>query len=1129
MGNPFGSKNQTSTGSTSGSSTTTLSPEVKAAYDRLLAQSGNLSNTSAGNPTVNSAAAGLGNLASTANPDFAAGASALTAAENPAYNTVQQYLSPYLQDVLQANIASQNEQNAEQQQGVIGNAISKGALGGNRVAVAQGELARQQDIVNQATNAGILNTGYQQAMGAAQTGQSNLINAGSGLINAGSAGTQAGLSTLLGQLGAGEFQQSAPYQNLGTLAGATSALSNSGATVSSKGTSSSTQPAGNWLSSLLGLGTSIAGMWANGGVVPHMAAGGIPSFDDMGQALSAAVSGASQLAQQQPQSDSSTQPTQQQQRGQSNIGGWLHTLFQPQGLTYQAPGQAASAVDPWGGMRAHGGVVSLRPAYGPGGFVGDNSDQAFDLGGFLGNLFQSPPSSLDQARAIAAKRSPPAIPPPDIAPEPPMPATPEGAVSAAAGASAANSAANNARYNPMGAMPNPATTPPVPATPAPSPAVPPVTDNVVPLATPRTPNPGIVAAMQPGAGVVAPQSSAVGAINAAAPAGGFPGKMTVADMNKNPGNITDSPWTRKQPGYIGHNGDFAVFATPQDGRNAQISLLNSYASSGNDTVAGMVSKWAPQAANAGTPGSTANYINYVSSRLGVDPNQPVDPSKFPQMADVMSEFETGRRASGALGPDVQSAYAGNNGNIGNIGNNGPGAGLPPSLTGNNAGNNSGASGVIPNPMSTSGQPGGGIPGGLGVTPPGGYGIPDTNQGYSTGIGQAIQSLMAGHGLNLSPDARMGLLSAGAGMLAGTSPNGFTNIGTGMQQGIDTWMKKQDLNRQNATAESDIGNQQGLLGLEGTRVGQAAQQLYLNALDTAAQIHEITPSPAGVLNINKATGDIGFKPYNEITGAPQASQNQAPVTPITQPTQGLPEAGNHADPAEGFDAEPPAQIPVNGMLMTPMGQGIASSQTSEALTQARTDYTAGRTMASQLDQMKDAFNSLPQSGPLSSGWGANERASLAKTANSILQVAGIQPYFDASTVGSYEDLNKLTTRFGFDLARTLGQREAATIVNQAQGAVPGAENTAQGFKRIVGGLEAAVQRSSDYYNFLQKWVAKTGGDVTGADEYFNSINPPEKYSNYALIQSAIHPKSQADIDNAPSGSLIYVDGKLMKKP
>src|SRR3569832_754479 len=116
----------------------------------------------AGINTINSAVG-------TAQPYFdkaaqygAAGAAPISASD------IQRYQSPYTQQVIDATQRQFADNNAQQQQQVIGNAALQGALGGDRVGVAQAELARQQKLAQDPTIAGLYNQGYTQALGAAQ-------------------------------------------------------------------------------------------------------------------------------------------------------------------------------------------------------------------------------------------------------------------------------------------------------------------------------------------------------------------------------------------------------------------------------------------------------------------------------------------------------------------------------------------------------------------------------------------------------------------------------------------------------------------------------------------------------------------------------------------------------------------------------------------------------------------------------------------------------------------------------------------------------------------------------------------------------------------------------------------------
>lgn len=78
---------------------------------------------------------------------------------------VQQYESPYTSQVVNATEKQLQLQDAQQQQGLQGNAVASGAYGGDRSAVLQSSLAGQQDVANNATIANLENAGYTQALG----------------------------------------------------------------------------------------------------------------------------------------------------------------------------------------------------------------------------------------------------------------------------------------------------------------------------------------------------------------------------------------------------------------------------------------------------------------------------------------------------------------------------------------------------------------------------------------------------------------------------------------------------------------------------------------------------------------------------------------------------------------------------------------------------------------------------------------------------------------------------------------------------------------------------------------------------------------------------------------------------
>jgi hypothetical protein len=110
---------------------------------------------------------------------------------------VQNFMSPYTQNVTSSLQALQKQNDAIQQQQLVGSAVGAGAFGGDRAAIAQSTLAGQQDLANNASLANVLQSGYGQALGAAM--QTGTTNAQLGLGAAGSLGQ-------LGNIGQAAYQ-----------------------------------------------------------------------------------------------------------------------------------------------------------------------------------------------------------------------------------------------------------------------------------------------------------------------------------------------------------------------------------------------------------------------------------------------------------------------------------------------------------------------------------------------------------------------------------------------------------------------------------------------------------------------------------------------------------------------------------------------------------------------------------------------------------------------------------------------------------------------------------------------------------------------------------------------------------
>lgn len=236
-------KGGSSGGTTSQQSTVTPNPTALAAYQQALT----MANSAASAPlqtysgqqvagftpdqlaafqTVSGSANAYSPYLSTASNDIQ-GSTANLWGGVPQFSagTIDQYESPYNQNVLSTTMASENNQDAQQQQQVVGNAVSSGAWGGDRSAVAQAQLAGQQALANNTTNAGIENAGYNTALGEFNNQQSAQLSAneanaylgeqaGFGNLNLASAATQLPLAQASAQNTTGTEEQQLAQEQL---------------------------------------------------------------------------------------------------------------------------------------------------------------------------------------------------------------------------------------------------------------------------------------------------------------------------------------------------------------------------------------------------------------------------------------------------------------------------------------------------------------------------------------------------------------------------------------------------------------------------------------------------------------------------------------------------------------------------------------------------------------------------------------------------------------------------------------------------------------------------------------------------------------------------------------------------
>jgi len=215
----MGGKTGTST------STTTIPPQVLARYNSVNSQAQGVAATPFQQYSTNPNAfvapvnqqqyAGIGGINQAANmaqPAFGA-------AEAGTFNATQQatpqgfqsgvsnYMNPFLNTAVQGTVNQLQNVNQQQQQGMLGNAISQGAFGGDRANIGLGNLMNQQNLALGQTVSGMENQGFQNAAQNYQTGINQQLAGSNQLGNLGAGAQQSALAGAQAQLGAGTMEQ----------------------------------------------------------------------------------------------------------------------------------------------------------------------------------------------------------------------------------------------------------------------------------------------------------------------------------------------------------------------------------------------------------------------------------------------------------------------------------------------------------------------------------------------------------------------------------------------------------------------------------------------------------------------------------------------------------------------------------------------------------------------------------------------------------------------------------------------------------------------------------------------------------------------------------------------------------
>ena len=328
------------------------------------------------------------------------------------------------------------------------------------------------------------------------------------------------------------------------------------------------------------------------------------------------------------------------------------------------------------------------------------------------------------------------------------------------------------------------------------------------------------------------------------------------------------------------------------------------------------------------------------------------------------------------------------------------------------------------------------------------------------------------GLDLSDNARMGMLAAGLGMLSSRSPFFGVGVGEGATAGLGAYynakandrayankqreleLTQQERNTQQQMADIAKGKSPSEIALANANAIEAIQR----AKASAGTMYEKTWIPGEgyyIFDKNNPMAppvkitDEQMKPLGNINPATIPNKGVTLVNPSVStgepnkaPEVAPPAVGNPGvlpkppeEPTKTTEWNPVTTVPTDykysgsmNLALTPGAMEKAQASAEKIKADQDTKAQGAFDTLYSLDNMDRSFNDVSKTGLLAPGQHVDERTNFAVGVNTMASILGGKPIFDPTDVADLEELAKDNKRLGFALSKTMG-REPGFIVRK----------------------------------------------------------------------------------------------------
>jgi hypothetical protein len=271
--------------------------------------------------------------------------------------------------------------------------------------------------------------------------------------------------------------------------------------------------------------------------------------------------------------------------------------------------------------------------------------------------------------------------------------------------------------------------------------------------------------------------------------------------------------------------------------------------------------------------------------------------------------------------------------------------------------------------------------------------------------------------------------------------------------------------------------------------------FLGAGDAAKALQADPRTPASAVlpsNVIQANPQLRRATIGDVVASRGNTMGNAPVD-LRYPGQ----SGPTSAMVPGGGLIPGKPIPTPEQSEASKGLGERSNAIADAGAKAPQAMVQLNTLQTALDQYR-------------TGSDAQTRQQAGKTWLSALGTLGFTPSKDLQErVAAGETIDKISGMLTTEIARSMGSREAASVVNSIAQRMPSLDKSPQGNQVLVGALRQNLQRDQDLAAFREQWLAdpRHGGSIQGMESQFNRVHPSEVYSSKALPLSVPSNKQQ----------------------